>query len=311
VKKLCKGGDNLHNNGFGWLVFLCADKKEKRSDNVHPEVEWLSSQNKKFIDYKNDKVLLPFIQDVCKELGWNPGQPVPEWLTSISWSDGDIPQLQTLMFEARRAIDDSLNIICNKHSAAATGTQQLCDLSPVFRLLKEYSKHITAKNDVAATIGLPKIINDLFSELLPKMGLNLDPRKKRALMDFLKCIPRIMEYAMKKEHMQRPFVEAGMTDEETGVYPNFDALIGTCKRWVSSKKEIGIKKVLKTHYKNQVPCLARIQIKEGEVSYENMGRHGIPRGELCISIYSTNENTVYCLLKPLCSLSVDISLSKI
>ena len=78
VKKLCKGGDDLHNNGFGWLVFLYADKKEKRSDNVHPEVEWLSSQNKKFIDY-NDKVLLPFIQDVRKELGWDPGQPVPEW----------------------------------------------------------------------------------------------------------------------------------------------------------------------------------------------------------------------------------------
>ena len=54
-----------------------------------------------------------------------------------------------------------------------------------------------------------------------------------------------MEYAMKKEHMQRPFVEAGMTDEETGVFPNFDALIGTCKRWVSIKKEIGIKKELK------------------------------------------------------------------
>ena len=217
-------------------------------------------------------------------MGWNPGQPVPEWLTSISWSDGDIPQLQTLMFEARQAIDDSLNIIRNKHSAAATGTQQPCDLSPVFRLLKEFSKRITAKNDVAATIRLPKIINELFSVLLPKLGLNLDPRKKRALMDFLKCIPRIMEYAMKKEHMQRPFVEAGMTDEETGVFPNFDALIGTCKRWVSCKKEIGIKKVLKTHCKEQIQSLARIQIEEGGVSYEDMHLHGIPRGELSFSI---------------------------
>ena len=54
---------------------------------------------------------------------------------------------------------------------------------------------------------------------------------------------------MKKEHMQRPFVEAGMTDEETGVFPNFDALIGTCNCWVSSNKDIGIKKVLKKHCK--------------------------------------------------------------
>ena len=82
----------------------------------------------------------------------------------------------------------------------------------------EVSKRLTAKNDVAATIGLPKIIDDLFQFQLPKQGLNLDARKKRELIDFLKCIPRIMEYAMKKEHMQHPFVEAGMTDKETGIF---------------------------------------------------------------------------------------------
>ena len=32
-------------------------------------------------------------------------------------------------------------------------------------------------------------------------------------MDFLKCIPRIMEYAMKKEHMQRARIQI----EEGGV----------------------------------------------------------------------------------------------
>jgi len=255
---------------------LRADKKEK---NTNSEQEWLSIQNKKFIDY-NDTVLLPFIEEVRKQFGWNPNQPVPDWLTAIAWSDGDIPQLQTMMFEARRATDETMNIIRNKHSAAATGTQQPCDLSPVFRLLKEVSKRLTAKNDVAATIGLPKIIDDLFQFQLPKQGLNLDARKKRALIDFLKCFPRIMEHAMKKEHMQHPFVEAGMTDEETGVFPNFDRLIGTCKRWVSCKKEIGISKELKIECKKQVVPLARIQMEEGGVSYQDMIKHNIPRGEL-------------------------------
>ena len=75
---------------------LRADKKEK---NTNSEQEWLSIQNKKFIDY-NDTVLLPFIEEVRKQFGWNLNQPVPEWLTAISWSDGYIPQLQTTMFEA-------------------------------------------------------------------------------------------------------------------------------------------------------------------------------------------------------------------
>ena len=128
-------------------------------------------------------------------------------------------KLQTMMFEARRATDVTMIIIRNKHSAAATGTQQPCDLSSVIRLLKEVSERLTTNNDVAATIGLPKINNEMFKFQLPKQGLNLDARKKRALIDFLKCIPRIMEYAMKKEHMQHPFVEAGMTDKETGIFP--------------------------------------------------------------------------------------------
>ena len=84
---------------------------------------------------------------------------------------------------------------------------------------------------------------------------------------------------MKKEHMQHPFVEAGMTDKETGIFPNFDRLIGTCKRWVSCNKDIGISKQLKMECKEQVSSLARIQIEEGGISYQDMIKHNIPRGE--------------------------------
>jgi hypothetical protein len=52
---------------------------------------------------------------------------VPEWMTAVSWFDCDIGQLQTLLFEAREALDDAEHIICNKHYTAATGTQQPCD----------------------------------------------------------------------------------------------------------------------------------------------------------------------------------------
>ena len=110
--------------------------------------------------------------------------------------------------------------------------------------------------------------------------------------------------------MQRPFVEAGMTDKETGVFPNFDALIGTCKRWVSIKKEIGIKKELKMHCKAQVQSLARIQIEEGGVSYEHMNKHGIPRGEFSFSI-QIQIDTLYCLLIHVCLFIIEIHLFQI
>ena len=53
VSGLCKGGNDLHNNGFGWLVFLHADKKVPASNKDKPR---LSIVSKQFIHY-NENVL--------------------------------------------------------------------------------------------------------------------------------------------------------------------------------------------------------------------------------------------------------------
>eukprot|EP00581_Thalassiosira_minuscula_P029319 CAMPEP_0183773492 /NCGR_PEP_ID=MMETSP0739-20130205/39167_1 /TAXON_ID=385413 /ORGANISM="Thalassiosira miniscula, Strain CCMP1093" /LENGTH=201 /DNA_ID=CAMNT_0026014477 /DNA_START=100 /DNA_END=702 /DNA_ORIENTATION=+ len=157
------------------LVFMRADQKDRKDSN------YLSIANKKFMHY-NDEVLVPFIRAIREALGWKKGQPVPECLKAVSWSDGDIGQLQTLIFEAREALDEAEMICRNKHSAAATGTQQPCDLSPVFRLLKQLQLRSTAKDDVAC--GLAERIDKIFSTYLREKGLNLDgnPRKKRDLL---------------------------------------------------------------------------------------------------------------------------------
>ena len=112
VPGLCKGGDNIANNGIGWLVFLRADKdkKEDRDNNEDSDnATRLSIANKKFIHY-NDEVLLPFIDAVRKDLGWKEGQPVAESMKAISWFDGDIGQLQTMVFEAREALDEAKQV---------------------------------------------------------------------------------------------------------------------------------------------------------------------------------------------------------
>ena len=272
VPGLCKGGDNIANSGSGWLVFLRADAKEKEGDDTQAK---LSIANKKFMQY-NDDVMLPFIREIRKTLGWKEGQPVADSMKCVSWCDGDIGQLQTMLFESREVADEVDKICRNKHAAAATGTQQPCDLSPVFRNLKQILKKSTAKGDTAC--GLVDTLQELFANVMRRKGLNLDGnyRKKRALMDFLVCLPEMLEACLKKAHIKQSFVEAGMIDAETGTVPVFEKLLGTCKRYVSLDSNIGIKKWQKEHCRSQFPHLMRLQLANNEITYPEMREVGIP-----------------------------------
>ena len=74
VPGLCKGGRDIHNSGFGWLVFCRADKKttsnakKTASNAARDSSNSLSIANKKFIHY-NDGVFMPFVREIYKKLG--------------------------------------------------------------------------------------------------------------------------------------------------------------------------------------------------------------------------------------------------
>ena len=102
----------------------CADEKETSSSTSNGDAPRLSIANKKFMHY-NDDILLPFIESTRETLGWKEGQEIPEWTTTVSWFDRDIPQLQRMLFEAREAVDLALRIIHCKHAAAATGIHEV------------------------------------------------------------------------------------------------------------------------------------------------------------------------------------------
>jgi hypothetical protein len=88
----------------------------------------------------------------------------------------------------------------------------------------------------------------------------------------------MMERTMTKANIQNSFVEAGMIDAEHKLFPTLDGLISTCKRWVSSSKNIGVSMEMKRHCKEQFHNLATIQLDAGQVSYADMHTVGIPRG---------------------------------
>jgi len=64
-----------------------------------------------------------------------------------------------------------------------------------------------------------------------------------------------------------------MIETETETFPVFDRLIGTCKRWVSSTKNIGIPKAEKEH------CIAQFQSLMKKITYSDTKCAGIPLGE--------------------------------
>ena len=129
--------------------------------------------------------LLPFIRQICEKLEWKPCKSIPDWMTAISWFDGNIPHLQTMMFEAREALDNSECIIRNKHTVSSAGTQQPYNMSPVFYLLKDLQERTTAWNDIS--VGLADTIHNIFAFQLRTGGLNLgsSPQKKKIFIDFL------------------------------------------------------------------------------------------------------------------------------
>ena len=164
-------------------------------------------------------VYLPWIRELRKQLGWVEDQPVPENLKVVSWCDGDIGQLQTMLFESLEAKDETKRNCQNKHSAAATGTQQPADLALIFQVVRQMASSVMAKGDSAVAWSIT--ILTLCSTTLRKQGLNLDGngQKKKGLIDLLVCNPETHETGLKKKNIKKAFVEEGIIDEATGTAP--------------------------------------------------------------------------------------------
>ena len=100
----------------------------------------------------------------------------------------------------------------------------------MFHLLK-FTQNQTTTADTIAT-GLGNAIDEPFAHNLRRADLNLDrnPRTKKAAIDFLNYLHEILEQTMTQSHLQNSFVEAGVIDNDTNLFPTFNGLMATCKR---------------------------------------------------------------------------------
>jgi hypothetical protein len=60
------------------------------------------------------------------------------------------------------------------------------------------------------------------------LALSLSYKNKKAIVDFLTCIPGVMTKAAPTPYtIEKGFRDNGILDEKTGCYPNFDNILGT------------------------------------------------------------------------------------
>lgn len=110
IDGLCVGGGGitLGNNDSGTVMFI----RGKKGANVE-----------RYRIYQ-DKVLIPFVKKSHMLFhGWNEGNAIPLELMAVSWSDGDITQIQNIVTPESLEVYRNNMITANKQNPQHTGTE--------------------------------------------------------------------------------------------------------------------------------------------------------------------------------------------
>ena len=94
-----------------------------------------------------EEVFLPFVKNTRIEYGcWIEGSPIAEDLKTVSWSDGDAKQVETIVSENSIDIYKENMIVANKQNAARSGTEQAADLTKTFKIMNLLQNKVTVSN---------------------------------------------------------------------------------------------------------------------------------------------------------------------
>ena len=101
--------------------------------------------------------------------GWKEGDSIPLELMAVSWSDGDIAQIQNIVTPESLEVYRNNMITANKQNPQRTGTEQPADLTKCFPLL-EYLQRIVPLENVPAERHLMKMLITAAFARLAKEG---------------------------------------------------------------------------------------------------------------------------------------------
>jgi hypothetical protein len=154
IEGLCVGGAGVTvgSKGHGWLVFVRTDSDKK-------------ADQKRYSCYRNN-VLLPFIQQSrAKFDGLQEDEAIKDEDQVVSWCNGDLAQIATIVSEESLATYAKNKICANKQNAAHSAVKQPADLTKCFKLFHLLQKAMTVVDIPPDRHPLKKLMLKLFLDL--------------------------------------------------------------------------------------------------------------------------------------------------
>jgi hypothetical protein len=159
-----------------------------------------------------------------------PNTPIPDELSAVSWCDGDLAQVATIVEENALPIYVNEKICVNKQNAARSGTEQAADLTTTFKMLHKLQKKVSLQDVPGEDHPLKFVVANGFRDLAYQGKLRLRPNKTQALIDFISSVPQILSQAATQSNIRHGFVSNGIADAKTMAFPDYDALLATCRK---------------------------------------------------------------------------------
>ena len=157
-------------------------------------------------------------------------EPIPDNLQAISWMDGCYGQLHLTTQEDVLEFEKYLKITACKQSAARTAVEQAADIGAMFKIIRHMIKQMPG--GTMANSPLFSCIQDMFTELEivsnpDKTDVVILPVHKKAILAGLSKLPSAMGSSFTPEIIMQAFKNNGQIDEEEGVIPDIEGLMGT------------------------------------------------------------------------------------
>ena len=223
IEGLSVGGVDPDCKSVGYIVFVRGGK----------------DQEKQNFRYYQETVFRPYVE---RKKNLATGVPASEEDRSVSCSDGGGAQLTTLLEEDSLVAADNLLLTLCKHSASRSGAEQYLDLAKIFKNVHRIVKTLTAKSRPCK--GFKKKIYDAMMELDKKGDIKFSRDKLHCIIDFIVCLPELLFRSVTPSGVIQGFVEGGAVDRESETWPDFDKIIGTCRRPVAVTEV----ELIKTHF---------------------------------------------------------------
>ena len=188
------------------------------------------------------------LQPLSRAFVLSEGNPIDDSMQVVSWCDGDIQQVATIVEEESLEKFKSLKITANKQSAARSATEQAADLAKVFKSQHALQRMTTVQNVDPVNHPMKRTLQQGFVKMAAK-ELNLKLDKRKALIDFLACIPEVLTTAGKRSNVVHGFVANGLVGDEAKfkskfAFPDFDLMLATVRRKVTTTEHNLCKRII-------------------------------------------------------------------